>query len=102
VKYFTIILAGIAWKGIRYKNWKLVLPHPSNSYAGLQGKSGKPGSITRVQVPLALYNLTHDPAEAHDVQTLFPEMVKLLMGFAEEARLDLGDDLTNRTGRNIR
>lgn len=50
-------------EAIRYKNWKLVLPHPSNTYAELHGKDGTPGKIKRVQVPMALYNLSHDQGE---------------------------------------
>jgi arylsulfatase len=89
-------------EAIRYKNWKLVLPHPSGTYAALHGKEGTPGKIERVQVPMALYNLSHDPAEAYDVQELYPEVVAKIMTLAEEARRDLGDDLTNRVGKNVR
>ncbi|TCK83276.1 sulfatase family protein [Albibacterium bauzanense] len=89
-------------EGVRYKNWKLVLPHPSGSYTALHGKAGHPGVISRVNVPLALYDLAHDPGEAYDVQQLYPEIVQKLIGLAEDARVDLGDDLTQRVGNNIR
>lgn len=89
-------------EAIRYQNWKLVLPHSSNTYAKIHGKEGVPGEIAKADVPMGLYNLSHDPGEAYDVKLLYPEMVEKLERFAEEARKDLGDDLTNREGRNVR
>ena len=89
-------------RGVRYQHWKLVLPHNSASYTGLQGKDGKPGIRTGNEVPMALYNLAHDPGENHDVQKLYPEMVKKILGFAEDAKNDLGDDLSKREGKNVR
>lgn len=90
-------------KAVRYQNWKLVLPHPSRSYAlDVPGKAGFPGKTTTVNVKMALYNLTHDPGEVYDVQQQYPEMVQKIMLYAEQAREDLGDDLTNRKGKNVR
>jgi arylsulfatase len=90
-------------KLVRYKNWELVLPHRSQSYAqGSPGKDGKPGPTPVVDVPLALYDLRHDPGTVYDVQKQYPEIVNEILKYAEEAREDLGDDLTNRKGKNIR
>ena len=90
-------------EAIRYRHWKLVLPHRANTYTrDLHGKDGKPGAVSQVDVPLALYDLSHDPGEAYDVQQLYPEMVQKIMGFAEEARDDLGDDISHRKGKNLR
>lgn len=90
-------------KAVRYKNWKLVLPHHSRSYAlDLHGKDGFPGKTTTVEVKQALYDLTHDPGEAYDVQKQYPAIVESIMKLAEVAREDLGDDLTSRTGKNVR
>lgn len=89
-------------EGVRYKHWKLVLEHPASTYAALHGKDGKPGVISRVDVPMALYDLSHDPGEAYDVQKLYPEIVQKLLTMAEDAREDMGDDLTNRKGANVR
>lgn len=90
-------------EAIRYKHWKLVLPHNAGSYAAaVHGKDGSSGKIPRVNVPLALYDLAHDPGEAYDVQTLYPDIVQKLQTIAEQARQDLGDDLTNRAGTNVR
>jgi len=89
-------------EGIRYKNYKLVLPHKSATYETLHGKNGHPGSIPQVVVPQALYDLAHDPGERYDVQTLYPEVLTKMLALAEDARNDLGDDLTNREGKNKR
>jgi hypothetical protein len=90
-------------EAIRYKHWKLVLPHNAGSYAAaVHGKDGSSGKIPRVNVPLALYDLAHDPGEAYDVQTLYPDILQKLQSIAEQAREDLGDDLMNRAGTNER
>jgi arylsulfatase A-like enzyme len=89
-------------EAIRYQHWKLVLPHTSSSYTPLHGIEGLGGKIAHVPVPLALYDLAHDPGEAYDVQALYPEIVKKINTIAEAARDDLGDDLTQRTGKNVR
>jgi arylsulfatase A-like enzyme len=89
-------------EAVRYKNWKLVLPHTSSTYAPLHGIEGLGGKIGRVEIPMALYDLAHDPGEAYDVQALYPEMVKKINTIADAARDDLGDGLTKHTGKNIR
>lgn len=90
-------------KAVRYKNWKLVLPHKSRSYVlDLPGKDGYPGKTTDVPVKTGLYNLTYDPGEVYDVQSQYPEVVERIMAFVEQAREDLGDDLSKRKGKNVR
>jgi arylsulfatase A-like enzyme len=90
-------------RAVRQGNWKLVLPHTSNAIAqGTRGKGGFPGKNAQVEVSQGLYNLTHDPGEQFDVQELYPEKVRQLLALAEEARADLGDDLTGRAGNNVR
>jgi arylsulfatase len=68
----------------------------------MQGKDGYPGKTTNVEVKTALYNLTHDPGEVYDVQKLYPEIAEKIMAFVEQAREDLGDNLTKRRGKNVR
>jgi arylsulfatase A-like enzyme len=88
---------------IRYKHWKLVLPHNSGTYMNsLHGKDGNGGKIDHVDVKLALYDLAHDPGEAYDVQENYPDIVKKMMELAELAREDMGDDITHREGKNLR
>lgn len=89
-------------EAIRYKHWKLDLPHPSISYENLLGKDRYPGKTKQINVPLALYDLSHDPGERYDVSGLYPDVVAKIQAIAEEAREDLGDDLTNRKGKNVR
>jgi arylsulfatase A-like enzyme len=90
-------------KAVRYQNWKLVLPHSTQSYAaGILGKNGQNGTTPNVNVPMALYDLAHDPGEVYDVQNQYPEMVKNIMVHVQQARADLGDDLTNNNGANRR
>lgn len=90
-------------KGVRYKHWKLVLPHKSQSYeTGTLGKDRFPGQVKSIDVPLGLYDLAHDPGERYDVKDLYPDIVKEIMVHVEAAREDLGDDLTKREGANRR
>lgn len=90
-------------KLVRYKNWELVLPHRSQAYSqGSPGKNGKPGPTPIVDVPMALYNLTHDPGTVYDVQKQYPEIVEQILKLVEKAREDLGDELTQRKGKNVR
>jgi len=66
------------------------------------GRRQHPCIITNVTFPLALYDLRQDTGERYDVQTLYPEIMEELQKVAEEARTYLGDDLTNRKGKNRR
>ena len=66
-------------EGIRKGEWKLVFPHPSQTYKkDLPGKDGFPGKTSTVQVPMALYNLRTDPGETEDLQLQHPDVVKQL------------------------
>lgn len=88
-------------QAVRYKNWKLVLPHKSWNLI-LPGKDGKLGKNTMVDVPLALFDLAHDPGERYDVQENYREMVAKIQALAQKAREELGDDLTGVKGTGIR
>jgi arylsulfatase len=90
-------------EGVRKGRWKLVLPHTYRSYVGvLPGKDGFPGKYAKDSTALALYNLRRDPGEHYDVKALYPQVVDDLMKTAENAREDLGDDLTGFEGKNRR
>ena len=53
-------------------------------------------------MPYALYDLRRDPSEAYDVKDQNPLIVSELNKLAEEARKDLGDDIQNRKGEQVR
>ena len=55
-----------------------------------------------MQQPLALYDLSKDPAETTNVAENHPEVMKKLLQMAEEARKELGDRLTKVEGSENR
>jgi arylsulfatase A-like enzyme len=93
-----------ALEAVRMENWKLVFEHKGRSYMNqLPGNDGFAGKAPEdILTPMALYDLRRDPSEQYDVQKLYPEIVAQLQKIAEEAREDLGDDLTERKGKNVR
>jgi len=91
-------------EAVRNGNWKLVFPHPGLTYESFQpGNDGKPGKVNgNFQFKGALYDLRRDPGERYDVSESYPEVVEALKTIADEARQDLGDDLTSNPGINRR
>jgi arylsulfatase A len=85
-------------------HWKLQLPHTYRTLASLAGgRNGIPAKyentvITRPE----LYDLVEDSRETTDVSGSHPEVVRLLLEIAEDARADLGDELTKRDGAGVR
>ena len=100
---FYYYYGGNNLKAIRYKHWKLIFPHTSQSYEhSTMGKDGMPGKLNQHDMTFGLYDLAHDPGEKYDVQEQYPKIVKEILVHAEHARNDMGDDLTNRKGNNLR
>lgn len=90
-------------EAVREGHWKLVLPHTYRSEEGeMPGTNGYPGKMHDAKTELALYDLRRDPGERYDVKEQNPEVVERLQKLVEEAREDLGDDLTGRPGKNRR
>jgi len=91
-------------EAVRKGHWKLVLAHNGRTYEGFQpGNDGYPGQVNENSpVPMALYDLRRDPGERYDVQKTYPKIVEELLQLAEEAREDLGDDITQKIGKNNR
>ena len=88
---------------VRKGNWKLILPHKYRSYEGfLPGNDGFPGPTGIDSCGLELYNLRRDPGEHYNVIELYPDVVADIMKLVNEARDDLGDDLTGHEGANRR
>ena len=91
-------------EAVRSGNWKLVFPHPGRIYEGFQpGNDGKPAQVNgNFPFEGGLYDLRRDPGERYDVSESYPEVVESLTKIAEEARDDLGDELTGNPGKNRR
>ena len=90
-------------EAVRIGDWKLVFPHEHRSYEDvLPGNDGWPGPYKSGQSVLGLFDLRRDPGERYNVIEQYPEIVEELEHFAEEARQDLGDDITNTEGMNRR
>jgi arylsulfatase len=102
---FYYYYGGNKLMAVRYKHWKLVLPHQSQSYihGGTIGKDGVPGKSNYNNiVGGGLYDLSHDPGEVYDISSQNPEIVKEIMHYVELARKDLGDDFVGRKGNGLR
>ncbi len=90
-------------EAVRQGRWKLVFLHEYRSYEGVMpGQNGLPGDYAQKNANQALYDLRRDPGERYDVSAMHPDVVEALTRLAEEARDDLGDDLTNNPGKNRR
>lgn len=91
-------------EAVRRDHWKLVLPHEGRTYEGQQpGNDGYPSRAPEnAPYPQALFDLRPDPGERYDVQATYPAIVEELQKLAEEARQDLGDDITKRVGKYVR
>jgi len=85
-------------------HWKLQLPHTFRTLAGRPGgTNGIPAKYEQVKVTAPeLYDLKNDISETKDVAAQNPEIVQRLLVLAEQARADLGDTLTHRTGAGVR
>jgi arylsulfatase A-like enzyme len=94
---------GHGLRAVRKGQWKLVLPHTSQTYKAVPpGQDGRPAQGPDVSVPLALYDLRADPGETLDVQSAHPDIVERLTAIADRYRHDLGDDLTGVKGTGVR
>lgn len=91
-------------EAVRSGNWKLVFPHPGRTYQGFQpGNDGDPGPVNgNFPFEGGLYDLRRDPQERYDVTESYPEILESLKKIANEARQDLGDELTKNSGKNRR
>lgn len=90
-------------RAIRKGKWKLMLPHRSRSYEGLEpGRDGFPGPTSTIDVPLALYDLEADVGEQNNLLSQYPEQVKALERMADSVRQVLGDGITGQKGAEVR
>jgi len=91
-------------EAVRKGNWKLVFAHPGRTYIGFKpGADGFPGAVNEnFQFEEGLYDLRRDPGERYDVKEYYPDVVAELKKLADEARIDLGDDIQQVKGMNVR
>jgi len=90
-------------RAVRKGRWKLILPHKSRSYLGVEpGRSGLPGPYATIETGLELYDLVDDIGETRDVAAEHPDIVAELQALAERARDELGDRLTGCKGKGER
>ncbi len=90
-------------QAVRSGKWKLILPHSYRSLGDQQrATGGVPVKYHTVAVGLELYDLQRDIGERANVASQHPDVVKRLLALAEKARDDMGDRLTQRTGKGVR
>ncbi len=90
-------------QAVRSGDWKLYLPHTSQTLGGRTGgTNGLPVRYQPLPVGLELYHLGTDASETRDVATKNPEVVSRMLLLAEEARTELGDARTKRIGSGVR
>lgn len=84
--------------------WKLQLPHSYRTLAGQPGgRDGTPAPYQQRKLESPeLYDLTADIGETTNLAGQHPEIVTRLEALAEQAREELGDSLTKRTGKGVR
>lgn len=89
-------------QAIRSGDWKLQFPHTYRSLSGEPGRDGVPNGYSQARTGMALYNLRDDSGETTDLKDAHPEIVVKLMTYANEARSELGDSLTDVQGAGYR
>lgn len=84
--------------------WKLQLPHTYRTLAGQPGgRDGTPAPYQQRKLEQSeLYDLESDISEVKNLAGQHPDTVKRLEALAEQAREELGDSLTHRTGKGVR
>ena len=100
---FWCYYAGGQLQAVRDARYKLHLPHRYRTLAGRAGGTGgSPVPYSHAEIGLALFYLAEDPGETTDVAAEHPEVVERLQRAAADARAELGDTLTDATGRAVR
>lgn len=92
-------------QAVIYGKWKMVFPHTYRSI--LEGtemrNDGIPVKYHMLKLEKSeLFDLSTDPNETTDLSESNPEIVSKLIEFADKARSDMGDALTESDGTGLR
>ena len=89
---------------VRYGDYKMYFPHRYRTLNGKKGRDdGQPIKYEYVNLLREeLYNLKTDPSEIKNIINDFPDLAKKITTLANNKRKELGDDLTNVLGSEIR
>ena len=89
---------------VRYGDYKMYFPHRYRTLNGKKGRDdGQPIKYEYVNLlSEELYNLKTDPSETKNIINDFPDLAKKITTLANNKRKELGDDLTNVLGSEIR
>ncbi|HYE33757.1 MAG TPA: sulfatase [Methylomirabilota bacterium] len=115
---------GTELHAVRQGKWKLHFPHEYLTVAAEPGRNGKPSNYDNLKplshtesglrgiasrhgyrvekIGLSLFDLEADPSESRNLVEQHPTVVRRLQRVAEQARQDLGDDLTGAEGTGRR
>ena len=86
---------------VRVGDWKLHTRHKWRKVV-TKGKDGYPGKQAYPVIEQSLFNLKDDIGERNNVADEHPEVVAKLLKVVEQARSELGDRITKRTGSEVR
>lgn len=86
---------------VRSGKWKLHVPH-DYPHPDPVGGNARPGKVKTERTELALYDLENDIGERTNLADQHTDVVARLLVYVEQARDDLGDTATKRTGKNVR
>jgi arylsulfatase A-like enzyme len=102
-KYLYLYYSPQSLHAIRTPRWKLHLPHPYRTLSGRPGgRAGRPVAYDQKDIGLSLFDLSQDVGETTDVQAQHPGVVAELVAVAQQARQELGDQLTDTKGTGQR
>ena len=93
---------GTELRAVRGGRYKLLLPHRSQTLDGPGGSGGIPGKYRRRTCRSRFTTSWRTSARRPTWPRRTPTSSHGCRRFAEKAREDLGDSLTNRTGRGLR
>ncbi len=121
---YLAFYSGTELHAVRAGKWKLHFPHKyltpiaetrsdgkPAGYGKLQPKaiteSGVEGIASRhgyrvEQLPLSLFDLAADPGETHNLAAEHADIVQRLSAMGDKLRRELGDSLTQVTGKSVR